>query len=374
MIHMPNLEYFLATEKDDKSLREILRKTPMDGAISLRFEREPSFFGSKNLEGLFHQTIIGRDKKTGKNFGLTKRSVQELFVNGSVMKVGYLSLMRIIKEYQSGFPAVRGYQFVRELHKDNRTEFYLTSIMKNNIVALRLLKSGLRGLPRYQKYTDYCTHTIPIKKKPIKIKKYSYTISKFSENDRSHLLVFLNNYGKRHQFYPYWTKEKLFDSNYTPGLVGDNMFIAKDNNKIIGCMAIWDQRLFRQTIIHKYGNMLSILSRFGNPLNKLFGYPTLPKINQEFKCCFLSHIAIHENNPDIFKMLLIHCHNSLIKNDNDYMMVGFSESHSFNKIIDRIFYNISTYSTIYLVSFPENNINPLKILDNRLSGMEVSIL
>ena len=372
---MLNLEYSLATEKDDKYLREILRNTPMNGAISLIFQRDPSFFYTKYFDGFFHQTIIGTDKKNGKKFGLTKRSIQKLFINGTIVNVGYLSLMRIIKEYQTGFPAIRGYQFVRELHRDKQTQFYFTSILKNNTVALKLLKSGLRGLPKYQKYTNYCTRSIPIKDKLIKIKKKdSYTVSKLSDSDRLEIVIFLNDYGKKHQFYPVWTKEKLFNSDYTPGLSSENMVVAKYNNKIVGCMAIWDQRLFRQTIVKQYGKTLSRLARFGVPLLKLFGFPELPKTNQQLKNCFLSHIAIYENDPDIFKLLLSSCYNLLVDEDIDYMMIGLSDLHPLNGLIDSIFFNIPTYSTIYLVSFPEDNINPLKIIDDRFPGIEVATL
>ncbi len=135
----------------------------MGGSISLKFEREPSFFGIKHLEGPFHQTIVGRDKNTGKIFGFTNRSIRDLFVNGSVQKIGYMSLMRIIKEYQTGFPAIRGYQFCRELHKDLRTKFYLTSIMEGNEAAKKLLTSGVKGLPRYQEYTRFKTNSSRIR-------------------------------------------------------------------------------------------------------------------------------------------------------------------------------------------------------------------
>ncbi len=133
---MPNLEYYLGTEKEDASLRSLLRNIPMDGMIKLTFEREPSFFGVRHLEGSFNQTIIGSDKKTDTIVGISNRSIRDLYINGSVQPVGYLGLMRIKKEFQTGFPAIRGYQFFKKLHQDNRTKFYLTSIaFHNNIYA-----------------------------------------------------------------------------------------------------------------------------------------------------------------------------------------------------------------------------------------------
>ena len=372
---MPDLEYYLGTEKDDAALRAVLHNTPMGGSIRLKFVREPSFFGIKHLEGPFHQTIVGRDKNTGKIFGVTNRSIRDLFVNGSVQKIGYLSLMRMIKEYQTGFPAIRGYQFCRELHKDLRTKFYLTSIMEDNQIAIKLLKSGVRGLPRYQEYTRFCTRSIPIRSKPRKVKRpSSFSISKCSVNDKKILITFLNEYGKNHQFYPNWTIDTLFHHDYTPGLKESDMLIARKKDKIVGCMAMWDQRAFRQTIVCGYQNGLSRVTWLVNSTARIFGYPQLPRTNAELKSCFISHVAIEGNDPEIFKMLLIHCHNTLIESEVEYMVVGFSDFHPFNNNVTSIFYNVPTYSHIYLVSWEEDGIDPLGMIDNRLPGIEVAIL
>ena len=119
---MPGLEYYIGSEKDDAALRSVLHQTPMDGPIRMTFEREPSFFGVKHLEGSFRQTIVGKDSKNGKVFGVTNRSIRQLYFNGEIESVGYLGLMRLLPEYQTGFPALRGYQYCKKLHLDQKKE------------------------------------------------------------------------------------------------------------------------------------------------------------------------------------------------------------------------------------------------------------
>ena len=204
---MPSLEYYIGSEKDDAALRSVLHQTPMDGPIRMTFEREPSFFGVKNLEGSFHQTIVGKDSKNGKVFGVTNRSIRQLYFNGEIESVGYLGLMRLLPEYQTGFPALRGYQYCKKLHLDKKTKFYLTSIMDGNEPALKLLKSGVRGLPRYQEYSHFCTRSIPIRIRPKKTIPTTISIVNGQKVSRSALIKFLNQYGKQHQFYPMWTQE-----------------------------------------------------------------------------------------------------------------------------------------------------------------------
>ena len=75
----------------------------MGGSISLKFEREPSFFGIKHLEGPFHQTIVGRDKNTGKIFGFTNS-----------LPPSWIEILEIAKSYSDATNFLylgRGYQF-----------------------------------------------------------------------------------------------------------------------------------------------------------------------------------------------------------------------------------------------------------------------
>tara|TARA_B100000530_G_scaffold334074_1_gene283258 strand:- start:611 stop:1726 length:1116 start_codon:yes stop_codon:yes gene_type:complete len=371
---VPSLEYYIGSEKDDAALRSVLHQTPMDGPIRMTFEREPSFFGVKNLEGSFHQTIVGKDSKNGKVFGVTNRSIRQLYFNGEIESVGYLGLMRLLPEYQTGFPALRGYQYCKKLHLDKKTKFYLTSIMDGNEPALKLLKSGVRGLPRYQEYSHFCTRSIPIRIRPKKTIPTTISIMNGQKVSQSALVKFLNQYGKQHQFYPMWTQETLFNPEHTPGLKPENMLVAINNEEIVGCMAMWDQRSIRQTVVKGYKNSLSKIQWLINGYSLILGYPPLPKKNSKLKSCFISHVAIDKDNPDIFLELLTQCHNFLIQKNIEYMVIGFDENHPFDHIVKSNFKNVPAYSRIYLVSWEGDGIDPLQIADSRLPGIEVAIL
>ncbi len=250
-----------------------------------------------------------------------------------------------------------------------------TSIMEGNKPAIRLLTSDLKGLPRYQEYTRYCTRSIPVRSKPKKVKKTSsFSISKCTVDDKTSIIVFLNRYGGNHQFYPNWTIDTLFHPDHTPGLKESDMLIARKQGEIVGCMAMWDQRSFRQTIIKGYHNGLSKISWLLNTYAKLFGYPMLPKCGTELKSCFISHIAIDEDDPEIFKALLVKCHNVLVNKDIEYMVIGFSDNHPLDEVVASSFRSIPVYSRLYLVSWDEDGIDPIKIVDNRIPSIEAAIL
>ena len=246
--------------------------------------------------------------------------------------------------------------------------------MDGNEPALKLLKSGVRGLPRYQEYSHFCTRSIPIRIRPKKTIPTTISIMNGQKVSQSALVKFLNQYGKQHQFYPIWTQETLFNPEHTPGLKPENMLVAIKNEEIVGCMAMWDQRSIRQTVVKGYENSLSKIQWLINGYSLILGYPPLPKKNSKLKSCFISHVAIEKNSPDIFLELLTQCHNFLIQKNIDYMVIGFDENHPFDHIVKSNFKNVPAYSRIYLVSWEEDGIDPLQIADSRLPGIEVAIL
>ena len=85
---MPSLVFEVATESDDTDLRRLLRENPIQGSISLSFEREPCYFDASIIEGSFHHTIIAREADMGNVIAFGNRSVRPLYVSGEVRDIG----------------------------------------------------------------------------------------------------------------------------------------------------------------------------------------------------------------------------------------------------------------------------------------------
>src|SRR5512146_3287775 len=95
------LDYHLATPADDADLRQMLRESPFPGRIRVTFEREPNFFLAGPIEGDIHQTIVARETETGNVAGILSRAVREVYVNGQVAPLGYISQMRVAPKYRA---------------------------------------------------------------------------------------------------------------------------------------------------------------------------------------------------------------------------------------------------------------------------------
>ena len=125
----------LARNEDDSHIRRILRENPMQGDISLTFQREPNFFDSLVVEGRENQVGVGREIKTSRVVGFGVRSIKPCFVNSEVKNLGYISGLRLDEEFRGSTLIPRGYKFFRELHQDGKTKMYLTTIVEDNLPA-----------------------------------------------------------------------------------------------------------------------------------------------------------------------------------------------------------------------------------------------
>ena len=144
---MSRYRFELATPADDADLRHIMAATPMDGSIVVSFRRQPSYFDAAVVEGQFRQVVAARDLETGRIVGFGARSISTRYVNGEPTPIGYLSSLRLLPEHRNIGLVARGYRYFRELHEDNRTKLYLTTIAVENSAAMKLLTSGRTGMP-----------------------------------------------------------------------------------------------------------------------------------------------------------------------------------------------------------------------------------
>lgn len=372
---MSNFIYELASPADDEVLRTILKENPMDTPIRLSFEREPSYFEAAKVEGPFHQTIIGRDNTTNDIIGLSTRSVRDLYVNGKVQPMGYLGLLRLRPNYRTGLHVIRGYQFAHELHHDKRCPFYITSIVEGNEPSKRLLASELRGLPRYEEYCLYHTYVIFVKSSLCSVRPPSgVDIIPGEEKHLQSLLKCLHRNGSRYQFYPYWEKSTLFSSEHTPGLSVHDFVLAVRAGEVVGCMVLWDQRPLKQVVVRGFKNGISRRIWLHNVAANFTGYPKSPRKDTSVEHLFLSLVAIDNDERGIFSALLCASYNRAVPADIDFLVLGLAEGHPFESVLKKNYKVITSTSTIYLVSWKEDGVEPLSMVDNRPPGIEVGVL
>jgi len=369
---MSRFQVELATEKDDAGLRQILRETLMEGAISLSFEREPDYFISARVEAPEHQIIVGRDTENGELIGMGGRSMRQVYLNGRAQTIGYLSQFRIRPVYRGLFKIlVESWAKLQELHKDQKSPIYYTSIIEDNYLARRLLTRQLPGFPKYSEYTRM--HTLAIYSRRYKKKlapPAGITITRADTGYAGQIIACLQRNLQRFQLAPYWNPETLFTEKYTPNLTPGDFFIALKGNQVVGCLALWDQNDFKQTIVRGYAGGIGRWRWLLNPLVKLLGYPTLPDVNEKIKYAYASHLVIDEDNPEIYQVLLRALHHRAVRDGYSYFMLGLNEDHPLRKLTQSRYRHIDYTSILYWVTWDDD----LPVIEKRVAAPEIAIL
>ncbi len=281
--------FAVATRADDAALRRLLRENPMRGAVSVGFEREPDYFRRADLAGGVDQTIIAHDGARLVCMG--RCTERECWVDGRETRVGYLAELRLDAAARGRFGIVRdGYEFFHELQRDDPAAVYFTSIAADNERARRLLESGVRGLPAYAFLAELDTLLVAVPRRPrtARLRVESATPERVPD-----LLRVLNEHGRRHELAAVWTAENLA-ALATHGLPLESFLLAFDGDEVVACGALWDQRGFRQTVIHGYSRALAVARPFVNFASRVLGTPRLPRPGAVLAHAFLSPLAFAE--------------------------------------------------------------------------------
>ncbi len=278
--------FAVATRADDAAIRRLLRENPMHGAVSVGFEREPDYFRGADIAGGEDQTIVAHSDSRLVCMGRCTR--RECWVDGAARRVGYLAELRLDAAARGRFGILReGYEFFHTLQRDDPADLYFTSIAADNDRARRLLENGARGLPAYGFLAELDTLLLAVPRRPraVKLRLECATPARVPD-----LLRVLNERGRRHQFAAVW-RAVTFRSLERHGLPLERFLVGLDGGEIVACGALWDQRGFRQTVIHGYSRALAVARPFVNLASGILGTPRLPRPGSVLAHAFLSPLA-----------------------------------------------------------------------------------
>ena len=201
------LQFDLVDDSEESQLRALLRETPLGGAIEATLRREPRYFDGAIVEGPFHQVLVARRGQSDSEasdsiMAMATRSVRTRYVNGTATPVGYLGGLRIRESARKGLVIARGFQKLRQLHEDGRTDFYLTTVTEGNTAAIDALTKGRAGLPNYHELGRYFTFILPTHSWQVPRRDPTLQVRPLQEKELPELVAFLNREGQSRLFFP----------------------------------------------------------------------------------------------------------------------------------------------------------------------------
>lgn len=356
----------------------MLREHPMPGTISLSFEREPNYFTAAGLDGHRSQTIVAQDEETGALLGMGTRSMRMAFVNGAPAETGYLSHLRVNAGYRWGLSLgrvlARAFEKLRELHREDPLPVYLVSVVEDNLRAHRLLAAGAAGLPPARPYARMITAALAVRPGRLAAARLGgASLRRAARQDVPAVLDCLRRNGTALQFAPCWNGESLFSERHTPNLRPEDFFVAERGSRVVGCLALWDQRPFKQTRVRGYSGSAACWRWAVNFVSRFAAVPYLPPPGAQLNFAYASHLAVDGFDERIYLALLRAVYHEAARRGLSLLMTGLAEGHPLRPALERSQPHITYRSLIYLLAW-DDGLDAAAQIDGRPPGLEIALL
>jgi hypothetical protein len=359
----------LATPADDEDLRRVIAETAMPGRIQVAFRREPSFFAAAVVEGHATQVVAARDTTTGRIVGFGCRSLRNVYVNGQPRQVGYLSGLRLLAEHRSIGLVARGFAFFRQLHADGKAGFYLTTIAEDNRATMNVLLGGRAGLPRYHDFGRYLTAVVSTKRGRSNA---TGDVRPATEKELKDVLAFWQSQGPTRQFFPAYQTDDFRTDGALRGLAASDVLVARVDGAIVGTLALWDQRPFRQIIVAGYDGVIRAVRPWYNAWAAIRGAPRLPPRGSTVDCLVAAALVVIEGRQDIVAALFDRALAVAAQRGVSRVSIGLHESDPLLATVRR--YPARWYATRLFLACWEDGETEIAALDQRPKYLELGSL
>jgi hypothetical protein len=345
----------LATPADDAGIRRLLRDNPIEGEVRVTLEREPSARLAAAVEGEPHHTVVARDPSTGAILGMGSRAVWNAFVDGEPCRLGYLAQLRVDRRIRGrAHLLAEGYRLLDERRGADELPFDVTAIVADNRIARRLLEADVAGLPRYRELAALSTLVLPVgrpRRTTAGIALERGTAARLPE-----AAACIARHRRRHQAAPFSTAAELASPEKSRGLAPGDFHIATAAGEVVGCLALWDQRTFKQVVVRGYGPRLARLRAVSSlfrldRLPRWLGVPRLPAPGAPLPHAYLSHLAVDGDDPATFRALVEAAHVDAGERGLSTLVLTLAAAHSWLPWLRRRFRPREYASVLYTVAW-----------------------
>jgi hypothetical protein len=222
-------------------------------------------------------------------------------LNGQGGEVGYLAGLRVDPAFRHRIRILKhGFASMEVLFSGAAMNTVcFTSIAHDNRPARRLLEANLKCMPTYRSAGDLETLAISTAHGQC-----SNRLRQATTHDIPTLVEFYNRQAKAYQFSPFLTESWLGNLTAAQGLQLSDFWILESDGTIHGCLALWDQRAFKQSVIGGYRFPLNRLRRFYNLWAILTGRLRLPPVGTRLEAVFIAFMAFdRQGDPFVIEAL-----------------------------------------------------------------------
>ncbi len=312
------MKLFLANNQDDEDLKRFFGDQTVPGIYDYRVIRPNSFFDQYKLTTDDYQTYLLRDDNQ-KIQAMASILFRKAYVNAQEQTVGYVTDLRVSGSRKATL--TWGKEFIPVMHqeRDKRNCQFVFSDLEQyeNKAYNTLLRRRSRNsrMPRYHLFRKFNLIVVYGKTffatPPLK----SIRIEHGRTEDAETITRYLMEKSVRRPLRYHLTVEELERRcRLWPNFSLQNFLVARNaKNKIIGCMAPWNNRDVQRIIAEKYHLKSFQVYSTSRTLSAFRLTRPLPKPGDPFQVKHITHGAY--DNPDIFNSLLSRAYDECLNHE-----------------------------------------------------------
>jgi hypothetical protein len=175
------------------------------------------------------------------------------------------------------------------------------------------------------------------------------------------------------QFAPVWRTRDLSDADRVPGLWPHDFLIVRRGPGIAGAVALWDQSAFKQTVVRGYRGALAGLRPAVNAFAPLVGLPSLPRPGEPLRQVYLSHLAVEDDDPALFRSLLAAALAEAHRRKFGLALLGLASRHPLAAVLADSFRHREYRALLHLVHWDDGR-SAVETLQPRIPHVEIAVL
>ena len=280
----------------------------MMGETGLRIDRNPDFFALLKLRG-DSQVFIALEEE--KIIGSLCVSLEQVYLGGEVYPVYYIGDFKVAAEYRNNGI---GLQLCNELANyllQLGADLVFLNVAKGNDKPFSFFK-GRPGIPDFENIGLFKIHQFPGKKRKPRLPGYKI------ENATATIEViqFFNDFFFKYELGPVINSQKLQDTE---------LFVIRNESKIIAVMCLADTMAVKQNVVIKISRKMQLLLGIINFSGSLLGISKMPQLNEPVRMLYIKYLAVNPAHHHLVKLLVNHARNIVFHRSYSFVSIGLHE-------------------------------------------------
>jgi hypothetical protein len=265
--------------------------------------------------------MIAEDAKAPRELaGLYSCRFTPVHAGGRELRACYLGGLRVCGKYRGRLDVLKGgFESIPHLLPEVREiPLVFTSIATENRRARRILEAGLDGMPRYSFIGDMETFVVSALRG-----RKSGLLERARLSDVSDIVSFYN------AATAYVSLSPVLEAEWLESMIRGSwldFYIHRPKGRIEACIAVWDQRSYKQIVVRGYRRPLDMLRPLHNLWARIAKRPFLPAPGQRLEQVFLAFRAFDDSVADKEALFIREALSAVAETGADSAMLGVTPS------------------------------------------------